>query len=146
MLLTAQDRSRWDREAIDRGLAALARADALAAAPGPYHLQAAIAACHARAVSIDTTEWARIAALYGQLAVRAPSPVVELNRAIAISMVNGQNPGNGDDRSGWCVLQSGGDWQVILGYDHSDGATFYGTTLTATGTVAALASMMRPSR
>ncbi len=93
VLLTAQDRSRWDREAIDRGLAALARADALAAAPGPYHLQAAIAACHARAVSIDTTDWARIAALYGQLAVRAPSPVVELNRAVAISRAEGPAAG-----------------------------------------------------
>ncbi|MCE9572658.1 MAG: RNA polymerase subunit sigma-24 [Deltaproteobacteria bacterium] len=93
VLLTAQDRSRWDRAAIARGLAALARADALTDDPGPYHLQAAIAACHARATSVAATDWARIAALYGQLAARAPSPVIDLNRAVAISRAEGPAAG-----------------------------------------------------
>lgn len=86
VLLADQDRSRWDHLLIRRGLAALDRADLLGAEPGPYHLQAAIAACHARAVRSADTDWARIAALYGELARVAPSPVVELNRAVAISM------------------------------------------------------------
>jgi RNA polymerase sigma factor (sigma-70 family) len=98
VLLAAQDRSRWDRLLIRRGLAALARAEALAvpasaespAAPaGSYQLQAAIAACHARAATLDDTDWARIVALYDALARIAPSPVVELNRAVAVGMHRG---------------------------------------------------------
>ncbi len=64
-----------------------------------------------------------------------PANVAGGRHTVAIAMVNGQNPSNGDDRSGWAVIQNGGDWQAILGYDHSDGATFYGTTLTASSTV-----------
>jgi RNA polymerase sigma factor (sigma-70 family) len=87
VLLADQDRARWDRLLITRGLAALARAQALAGDDrGPYLLQAAIAACHARAADAETTDWAQIAALYAALAQRAPSPVVELNRAVALGM------------------------------------------------------------
>ena len=86
VLLQDQDRSRWDHEAIDRGLRALVQAERLSAAPGPYTLQAAIAACHARAADVDSTDWARIVALYDLLAEVAPSPVVALNRAVAVSM------------------------------------------------------------
>jgi RNA polymerase sigma factor (sigma-70 family) len=93
VLLADQDRSRWDHLLIRRGLAALDRADLIGAEPGPYHLQAAIAACHARAVRSADTDWARIAALYGELARVAPSPVVELNRAVAISMHAGPAAG-----------------------------------------------------
>jgi RNA polymerase sigma factor (sigma-70 family) len=89
ILLMAQDRSRWDQLLIGRGLAALARADALGGEPGPYQLQAAIAACHARARTPDATDWQRIVALYGELMDCAPSPVVELNRAVAVSMASG---------------------------------------------------------
>ena len=89
VLLAAQDRTRWDRLLIRRGLAALARAEALGQPPGPYLLQAAIAACHARAERPELTDWARIAALYGLLAQVAPSPVVELNRAVAVAMHQG---------------------------------------------------------
>ncbi|MFC1412888.1 RNA polymerase sigma factor [Streptacidiphilus sp. N1-12] len=89
VLLLDQDRSRWDQLLIRRGFAALARAEALGAAPGPYALQAAIAACHARALTADETDWHRIAELYGALAVRAPSPVVELNRAVAVAKAHG---------------------------------------------------------
>ena len=83
-----QDRSRWDHERIARGLALLERADSLASA-GPYQLQAAIAACHARADSWEATDWARIVDLYIALAEVAPSPVVELNRAVAIGLARG---------------------------------------------------------
>ena len=96
VLLLDQDRARWDHLAIQRGLAALARAEALAAAappPGPYQLQAAIAACHARARAPGDTDWTRIAALYGELAARVPSPVVALNRAVAVSMAEGPTAG-----------------------------------------------------
>ena len=93
VLLADQDRHRWDHLLIRRGLAALDRADLLGAEPGPYHLQAAIAACHARAVRPADTDWARIAELYGELARVAPSPVVELNRAVAISMHAGPAAG-----------------------------------------------------
>jgi RNA polymerase sigma factor (sigma-70 family) len=93
VLLADQDRSRWDHLLIRRGLAALDRADLLTTSAGPYHLQAAIAACHARAVRPVETDWARIAALYGELARVAPSPVVELNRAVAISMHAGPAAG-----------------------------------------------------
>ena len=89
ILLLAQDRSRWDRLQIGRGLAALARAAALGGERGPYELQAAIAACHARAPTGDETDWAQIVALYDALAQRAPSPVVELNRAVAVGMAFG---------------------------------------------------------
>jgi RNA polymerase sigma-70 factor (ECF subfamily) len=85
ILLTEQDRSLWDRHAITLGLDALAQADALTNEPGPYHLQAAIAACHARADSADATDWEQIASLYAALARHVDSPVIELNRAVAIS-------------------------------------------------------------
>jgi predicted RNA polymerase sigma factor len=93
ILLLDQNRARWDRLLIRRGLAALARAESQAAAPGPYTLQAAIAACHARALDAAHTDWARIAALYGMLAQVTPSPVVELNRAVAVSMASGAEAG-----------------------------------------------------
>jgi predicted RNA polymerase sigma factor len=89
ILLTNQDRLRWDRLLIRRGLAALARAGELPAAPGPYAVQAEIAACHARAASVKDTDWERIAALYVVLAHLSPSPVVELNRAVAVGMAYG---------------------------------------------------------
>ena len=93
ILLPDQNRSRWDRLLIGRGLAALDRADKAAAAPGPYHLQAAIAACHARARTAGETDWGRISALYGGLAAILPSPVVELNRAVAVGMAEGPAAG-----------------------------------------------------
>lgn len=93
ILLLDQDRARWDWMLVRRGLAALGRAEALGAAPGPYVLQAAIAACHARARSAAETDWARIAALYAALAAIHPSPVVELNRAVAVSMAFGPEAG-----------------------------------------------------
>jgi len=90
ILLTDQDRRRWDRLLIRRGFAALERAGQLEAAPGPYAVQAEIAACHARAVSVKDTDWERIAALYVVLAHLIPgSPVVELNRAVAVGMAYG---------------------------------------------------------
>jgi RNA polymerase sigma factor (sigma-70 family) len=89
ILLTGQDRRCWDRLLIRRGLAALDRAGELDAAPGPYAVQAEIAACHARAVSVADTDWERIAALYVVLAYLTPSPVVELNRAVAVGMAYG---------------------------------------------------------
>ncbi|HUQ46113.1 MAG TPA: RNA polymerase sigma factor [Gemmatimonadaceae bacterium] len=93
VLLLDQIRGRWDQLLIQRGLAALARAEALGGALGPYALQAAIAACHARARTATDTDWARIASLYAALAKRAPSPVVELNRAVAVSMAEGPAAG-----------------------------------------------------
>jgi len=93
ILLLDQDRSRWDRLLIGRGLAALDRADALGGARGPYALQAAIAACHARALTADATDWRRIANTYGELARVAPSPVVEPNRAVAVGMADGPAAG-----------------------------------------------------
>ena len=96
VLLLDQDRSRWDRLLIGRGLAALARAEATGAPAGglgPYAVQAAIAACHARAATADATDWPRIAALYDGLAELAPSPVVELNRAVAVAMAFGPAAG-----------------------------------------------------
>ncbi len=89
VLLLDQDRSRWDLLLIRRGLDALARADALSGTPGPYHLQAAIAACHARARTPQDTDWKWIANLYARLAEVRPSPVVELNRAVAVGMAYG---------------------------------------------------------
>src|SRR3989442_755280 len=91
--LLDQDRARWDQLLIRRGLAALARAETLGGAVGPYALQAAIAACHARARTPEETDWRRIAALYDALARLAPSPVVELNRAVAVSMASGPAAG-----------------------------------------------------
>jgi len=93
ILLLEQNRARWDQMLIRRGLAALARAEALGGAQGPYALQAAIAACHARASQAQETDWPRIAALYAVLAERTPSPIVELNRAVAVSMAQGPAAG-----------------------------------------------------
>ena len=93
VLLLDQDRSRWDQLLIHRGLAALERAEKLNGSPGPYALQAAIAACHARALTAADTEWIRIAALYAALVRISPSPVVELNRAVALSMAFGPEAG-----------------------------------------------------
>ncbi len=89
VLLLEQDRARWDQLLIRRGLAALARAEALDTERGPYTLQAAIAACHARARQADETDWVRISALYTELLELNPSPIVELNRAVALSMAFG---------------------------------------------------------
>jgi RNA polymerase sigma factor (sigma-70 family) len=93
VLLLDQDRGRWDQLLIRRGLVALQRAGELGGALGPYALQAAIAACHARARTAEETDWARIAALYDALAQLAPSPVVELNRAVALGMAFGPAAG-----------------------------------------------------
>ncbi|HEY4365780.1 MAG TPA: RNA polymerase sigma factor [Steroidobacteraceae bacterium] len=93
VLLLDQDRGRWDRLLIRRGLAALQRSVDLATSMGPYALQAAIAACHARATTAQETDWARIASLYGALGRLIPSPVVELNRAVAVAMAFGPQAG-----------------------------------------------------
>ena len=93
ILLLEQDRGRWDQLLIRRGLAALATAEALGRAPGPYVLQAGITACHARARVAEDTDWQRIAALYGELSALIKSPVVELNRAVAVSMAEGPAAG-----------------------------------------------------
>lgn len=93
VLLLDQDRARWDGVLIRRGLTALERAAALPIPPGPYVLQARIAACHASAHRADLTDWRRIAALYGDLAAVQPSPVVELNRAVAVGMADGPAAG-----------------------------------------------------
>ncbi|WP_437523964.1 RNA polymerase sigma factor [Sorangium sp. So ce726] len=93
ILLLDQNRARWDHLLIRRGLTALERAEALGGARGPYALQAAIAACHARARTAEETDWTRIAALYTALAQVTPSPVVELNRAVALSMAFGPAAG-----------------------------------------------------
>src|SRR4051794_28206899 len=92
-LLRGQDRGRWDPVAVVRGRRALERAEALPGPLGPYGLQAAIAACHARAIRAEETDWVRIAALYDALAQIAPSPVVELNRAVALGMAFGPEAG-----------------------------------------------------
>jgi len=92
VLLLEQDRTRWNRLLISRGLAALARAEALGGPPGPYAIQAAIVACHARALDARDTDWARVAALYAELGRIASSPVVELNRAVAVAMAEGSRP------------------------------------------------------
>jgi RNA polymerase sigma factor (sigma-70 family) len=93
ILLLDQNRSLWDRILIRRGLAALAHAEALGGALGRYTLQAAITACHARAAVAAETDWARVAALYAELAALARSPVVELNRAVAVGMASGPGAG-----------------------------------------------------
>ncbi len=91
--LLEQDRGRWDRLLIHRGFAALLRAKEIGEPPGPYVLQGAIAACHAQALAPEDTDWAQIASLYGILASVAPSPVVELNRAVAVGMADGPEKG-----------------------------------------------------
>jgi len=93
VLLLDQDRAKWDHVLVRRGLAALARAEELGGAEGPYALQAAIAACHARARSGDETDWTRIAELYAALGRITPSPIVDLNRAVAVSMALGPAAG-----------------------------------------------------
>ncbi|HYM74570.1 MAG TPA: RNA polymerase sigma factor [Candidatus Dormibacteraeota bacterium] len=93
VLLLDQDRVQWDQLLIGRGLAALDRAEGLRGTRGPYAIQAAIAACHARAVTAGDTDWARIVTLYGDLARIEPSPVVELNRAVAVGMASGPAAG-----------------------------------------------------
>ena len=93
VLLLEQNRARWDHLLIGRGLAALERAEQLGGALGPYALQAAIAACHARARTAEETDWERIVALYDALAQLMPSPVVELNRAVAVGMAFGPAAG-----------------------------------------------------
>ena len=93
ILLMDQDRTCWDQILIRRGLAALARAEELTKVPGPYVLQGQIAACHARAGTGDETDWKRIAVLYAVLAERQPSPIVELNRAVALAMAYGPEAG-----------------------------------------------------
>jgi RNA polymerase sigma-70 factor (ECF subfamily) len=93
VLLLEQNRALWNRLLINRGLAALGRAEALGGANGPYALQAAIAACHGRALVPEDTDWKRIASLYADLAALAPSPVVELNRAVAVAMALGPAAG-----------------------------------------------------
>lgn len=93
VLLLEQDRTRWDRLLIGRGLAALERAERLGGAMGPYALQAAIAACHARAATAAETDWPRVVALYDAIAQIVPSPVIELNRAVAVGMAFGPAAG-----------------------------------------------------
>jgi RNA polymerase sigma-70 factor, ECF subfamily len=93
VLLLDQNRAQWDHLLIRRGLAALERAGRIGAARGPYVLQAEIAACHARARTAEETDWGRIVALYEELAEVAPSPVVELNRAVAVAMASGPEAG-----------------------------------------------------
>ena len=93
ILLADQNRARWDRLLIRRGLAGLEKAESLAPRRGPYTIQAAISACHARALSVEQTDWARIAALYGELVELTGSPVVELNRAVAVGKAEGPASG-----------------------------------------------------
>jgi RNA polymerase sigma-70 factor, ECF subfamily len=93
ILLMDQNRALWDRLLIHRGLTALERARKLGGADGPYALQAEIAACHASARQATETDWARIAALYARLGTVAPSPIVELNRAVAVAMAHGPEAG-----------------------------------------------------
>lgn len=91
--LFEQNRARWDRFLVERGLAALQRGEALGGTPGPYLLQAGIAACHARARTPEHTDWRRIVAIYDCLAATAPSPIVELNRAVAVAFADGPAAG-----------------------------------------------------
>ncbi|HEX9053166.1 MAG TPA: RNA polymerase sigma factor [Anaeromyxobacter sp.] len=111
VLLLEQDRGRWDHLAIGRGLAALARAEALGGGRGPYALQAAIAACHARARAADETDWPRIATLYARLAEVTRSPVVELNRAVAVAMAHGP-------AAGLAVADALREHPALQGYQH----------------------------
>jgi predicted RNA polymerase sigma factor len=107
--LLEQDRSRWDPELISRGTQVLARALALPGAPTPYLVQASIAACHAVAVTPEDTDWGQIAALYGALKQVSPSPLVELNRAVAIGMA-------GDPFAGLALVESVADAPALRGY------------------------------
>jgi RNA polymerase sigma factor (sigma-70 family) len=109
ILLAEQNRARWEPLLIRRGLMALARAAAVQVAAGPYQLQAAIAACHARARTFAETDWARIAAHYAELAAVAPSPVVEVNRAVAVAMAEGP-------QAGLTVLDAVADHATLQGY------------------------------
>jgi RNA polymerase sigma factor (sigma-70 family) len=109
VLLLDQNRARWDHLLVRRGLSAVERAEQLGSALGPYALQAAIAACHARARTPEETDWARIAALYDALAQVAPSPVVELNRAVAVAMAFGP-------AAGLELVDRLGSEQVLQGY------------------------------
>ncbi|MDE3173377.1 MAG: RNA polymerase subunit sigma-24, partial [Gemmatimonadota bacterium] len=109
ILLMDQDRNRWDRTLVARGLAALDRATSLGGAMGPYTLQAAIAVCHARAATPEDTEWTRISALYDALGQLAPSPVVELNRGVAYAMAFGP-------AEGLAVLDAIADDPVLANY------------------------------
>jgi predicted RNA polymerase sigma factor len=93
VLLLDQNRAQWDGILIQVGLDALARADELTTEPGPYHLQAALAACHARARRAEETDWKRIVQLYGELDALTPSPVIQLNRAVAVGMAEGPAAG-----------------------------------------------------
>jgi predicted RNA polymerase sigma factor len=93
ILLLEQNRARWDQVLIRRGLSALSRAEQLGGADGPYAMQAALAACHARARTAAETDWQRIAELYARLLELTPSPVIELNRAVAVSMARGPAAG-----------------------------------------------------
>jgi predicted RNA polymerase sigma factor len=93
VLLADQDRQRWDHRLIEHGGAALARAQALGAGDAPYTLQAALAACHARAATVDATDWPQIVTLYDELLALAPSPVVALNRAVAVGRASGAAAG-----------------------------------------------------
>ena len=115
ILLLDQDRSRWDHLLIQHGLAALTRAERLDGAHGPYALQAAIAACHARARTADATDWQRIAGLYAELSQVMPSPVVELNRAVAIAMA-------GDPAAGLALVDGIGGHPTMREYPHWAGA------------------------
>jgi RNA polymerase sigma-70 factor, ECF subfamily len=114
VLLLEQNRALWDQLLIHRGLAALARAEELGGAGGPYALQAAIAACHARARTADETDWQRIAVLYYALAQRTPSPVVELNRAVAVSMAFGP-------AAGLAIVEAIAGDRSLRGYPHLHG-------------------------
>jgi RNA polymerase sigma factor (sigma-70 family) len=109
VLLLDQDRSKWDRLLIRRGLAALAQAEELGGLLGPYTLQAAIAACHARAAVPEDTDWDRIATLYQILGQVSPSPIIELNRAVAVGMASGP-------AAGLELLDKLGDERVLQGY------------------------------
>jgi RNA polymerase sigma factor (sigma-70 family) len=115
ILLFDQDRARWDRMLIGRGLKALARAEALGRPLGPYALQAAIAACHARARTNDETDWKRIVALYDALVARTGSPVVALNRAVAVGMADGP-------AAGLALLDDLADEPALAGYHFLPGA------------------------
>jgi RNA polymerase sigma factor (sigma-70 family) len=111
ILLLEQNRARWDQLLIRRGLSALARAEALDGARGPYSLQGAIAACHARARTADETDWPRIVGYYDSLARRLPSPVVELNRAVAVAMAFGP-------AAGLALVDALGSEPALDGYHH----------------------------
>jgi predicted RNA polymerase sigma factor len=109
ILLMDQDRQLWDALAIRRGLDALDRAQAMGGAKGFYTLQAAIVACHARAAAAESTDWRRIAALYAELAALTGSPVVELNRAVAVAMIEGPD-------AGLRIVQALADAPALKGY------------------------------